>query len=105
MGQLNKAKSARSGAKSPKPKKKASGNSEDGKKMRKKMEELEEKCVDQETQIRRLETKVSKLKNYCNELESEKMKANNANLMQRLKVKELKARLFELEGDSAELQD
>merc|ERR1711920_1209161 len=74
-------------------------------KMRKKMEELEEKCVDQETQIRRLETKVSKLKNYCNELESEKMKANNANLMQRLKVKELKARLFELEGDSAELQD
>merc|ERR1712062_751980 len=47
--QLNKAKSARSGAKSPKPKKKASGNSEDGKKMRKKVEELEEKCVDQET--------------------------------------------------------
>merc|ERR1712183_791253 len=97
---LKKVTAAKNSLKSGKSKKNVKNGTEDGKadkKMRKKMEDLEQTCVDQETDIRRLETKVKKLKNYCNELESEKMKAKMTNLTQREKIKELKARLYELE--------
>ena len=102
--QLQKTKGGKRGLKSPKSTRKVTGKNED-KKMKKKMEDLEQKSVDQETEIRRLDTKLRKIKQYANELESEKMQLKNVNLMQKLKIKELQSRLYELEGDAQELDD
>eukprot|EP00483_Globobulimina_turgida_P011046 UN11067 len=82
-----------------------SGDSFTNKKLNKKIQEFQQQTQDQQTEIQRFEEKVTKYKRYINELESEKMKANNSNLQQRLKIKELRSRLYELEGDSAELGD
>merc|ERR1711902_84709 len=49
--------------------------------------------------------KMKKQSYYINDLEAEKMKANNTTLTQRLKIKELQSKLNELEGDSNELQN
>merc|ERR1711933_220883 len=75
------------------------------KKMKKKVDELEQQNKEQQTEIMRLEEKIKKQSYYINDLEAEKMKANNTTLTQRLKIKELQSKLNELEGDSNELQN
>lgn len=87
-----------------KSKGKSSGdNSAANKKLQKKVDQLEQSNQEQQTEIRRLEEKVSKQGRYINDLEGEKMQIKNANLQQRLKIKELKGRLGELEDDADQL--
>lgn len=89
-----------------KSKDKSSGGGGDtaaNKKLQKKVDELTQNNQEQQTEIRRLEEKVSKQARYINDLEGEKMQIKNANLQQRLKIKELKGRLGELEDDADQL--
>jgi len=73
--------------------------------MAKRVEELEQESVDQQTEIRRLNEKMRKQMAYINELEAERMKNNNSNLKQRMEIKKLKAKLRELEGKTDALDN
>eukprot|EP00485_Elphidium_margaritaceum_P009138 CAMPEP_0202688932 /NCGR_PEP_ID=MMETSP1385-20130828/4314_1 /ASSEMBLY_ACC=CAM_ASM_000861 /TAXON_ID=933848 /ORGANISM="Elphidium margaritaceum" /LENGTH=483 /DNA_ID=CAMNT_0049343991 /DNA_START=49 /DNA_END=1500 /DNA_ORIENTATION=- len=77
--------------------------SADSKKALKRVSELEQATQEQQTEIRRLEEKVNKQERYINELEGEKMMVKNTSLQQKLKIRELKSRLGELEDDADQL--
>eukprot|EP01083_Nonionella_stella_P082266 227058_1 len=74
------------------------------KKMKKRIQELEQQVQQQSVEIQRWDEKSKKQNKYIDDLEAEKMKANNSNLQQRLQIKELQGRLGDLEGDAEELQ-
>merc|ERR1712087_560943 len=80
------------------------GNSKD-RKGNKRLNELEQLSVEQQTEIQRVNQKLMRQKAYINELEAEKMKSNNTNLKQRMEIKKLKGRLRELEGDAEQLDN
>lgn len=81
------------------------GKGVDDKKRGKRLDELEQQSVDQQTEIRRLNEKMNRQSAYINELEAEKMRGNNTNLKQRMEIKKLKGRLRELEGDVEKLDN